>query len=70
VEQLKEFLEAGDHIVLMLDGNCNMKHSDLSLTLGEIGMTEAILRRHGLHGPATHKRNSTSTPIDGIWVTS
>jgi len=44
VEQLKEFMEAGDHIVLMLDGNCNMKHSDLSLALGEIGMTEAILR--------------------------
>ncbi len=32
-------------------------------------MKEAILQRHGSHGPATHKRNSTSTPIDGIWIT-
>jgi hypothetical protein len=30
----------------------------------------STLRRHGVHGPATHKRNSISTPIDGIWVTS
>jgi hypothetical protein len=37
--------------------------------LKEIDMTEAILRRHGLQGPGTHKRNSTSTPIDSIWVT-
>jgi len=69
VEQLTEFIEAGDHIILMLDGNSNMKNSDLSLALREIDMTEAILRRHGLQGQGTRKRNSTSTPIDGIWVT-
>jgi hypothetical protein len=66
VEQLTKFIEAGDHIILMLDGNSNMKNSDLSLALREIDMTEAILRRHGLQGQGTRKRNSTSTPIDGI----
>jgi len=69
VEQLKEFIEAGDHLIVMLDGNTNMKNSDLKLALEQINMKEAILQRHGSHGPATHKRNSTSTPIDGIWIT-
>jgi hypothetical protein len=68
VEQLTEFIEAGDHIILMLDGNSNMKNSDLSLALREIDMTEAILRRQRIQGPGTHKQNSTCTPIDGIWV--
>jgi hypothetical protein len=54
----------------MLDGNCSMKNSDLSSALEQIHMEEVILKRHGKEGPATHKRNSTSTPIDGIWATS
>jgi hypothetical protein len=46
-----------------------MKDSDLSIGLSNLSMKEAILYKHGLQGPATHKRNSTSSPIDGIWVT-
>lgn len=69
VEQLKVFIEAGDHLILLIDGNSNMKNSDLRTALEEIHMKEAILQKHGLLGPATHKRNSTSSPIDGIWTT-
>jgi len=69
-EELNKVMETGDHIILMLDANSSMKDSDLSRTLSNIYLKEAILDRHGMQGPATHKRNSTSTPIDGIWVSS
>lgn len=62
-------MDAGDHIILLIDGNSNMKNSDLSNDLSLLTMKEAILEKHGRHGPSTHKRNANSTPIDGIWVT-
>jgi len=46
-----------------------MKQSDLKMALEQLHLVEAILDRHGLDGPATHKRNSTSIPIDRIWKT-
>jgi len=66
--ELKESLTAGDHIILMMDGNSNMKNSDISKKLQELTLREVILERHGRKGPATHKRNATSTPIDGLWM--
>ena len=68
IVDLRKFLEEGDHIILLIDGNLNMKRSDLSNALSNINLKEAILDRHGSQGPATHKRNSTSSPIDGIWI--
>jgi len=70
VGQLQAFIDQGENLLLMLDGNCSMKNSDLSSALEQIHMVEVIFKRHGKEGPATHKRNSTSTPIDGIWATS
>lgn len=67
IEQLQEFIQAGDNIILMLDGNSNMKDSDLQKALHKIDLEEAILEKHGVAGPSTHKRNSNSAPIDGIW---
>jgi hypothetical protein len=69
IDTLKEFMEAGDNVILMLDGNSNMKNSNLQTALVQLEMEEAILQKHGLMGPASHKRNSTSSPIDGIWKT-
>jgi hypothetical protein len=69
VEDLTDFIEQGDNIILMLDGNSNMKQSDSKMAKEQLHLLEAILDRHGLDDPATHKRNSTSTPIDGIWNT-
>jgi len=63
-------MEVGDHVVLLIDGNLNMKGSDLSRTLQQLSLQEIILSKHGLQGSATNKRNSTSTPIDGIWMTA
>jgi len=67
-EEVNSFLEAGDHIILLIDGNSSMKASDLCTALQRVSLREVILDRHGLQGPATHKRNSTGTPIDGIWM--
>jgi hypothetical protein len=69
LHEIKKFLETGNHIILLINGSSNMKDSDLSAGLSNLSMKEVILYKHGLQGPATHKRNSTSLPIDGIWVT-
>jgi hypothetical protein len=53
----------------MLDGNSSMKNSDLVSAFKNLDLEEAILGKHGLDGPATQRRNSSSTPIDGIWKT-
>ena len=52
----------------MLDGNSNMKHSDLKSTLEALTLKEAILAKHGTKGPSTFRRNNTNHPIDGIWT--
>jgi len=67
-EDITKFMEEGDHIILTIDGNSDMKKSDLSTALNKLSLKEAILHRHGNRGPATHKRNSTGIPIDGIWI--
>jgi hypothetical protein len=59
-------LQQGEHIILMLDGNTNMKQSHLCDTLGVLGFKEAI--RHGTSGLETFCSNKNKTPIDGIWV--
>lgn len=66
---LAKFKEAGDHLVLLIDGNTNMKHSDLVTPFTQLEMRDIIIEKNGTNGPATHKRNSTMSPIDGIWVT-
>lgn len=53
----------------MLDGNSSMKHGDLVAAFKDLELEEAILEKHGVNGPATHERNSTSTPINSIWKT-
>jgi hypothetical protein len=53
------FLEMRVHIILMLDGNSNMKHSDLKTALEGCSLKEAILARHGANGPSTFRRNNT-----------
>jgi hypothetical protein len=45
IEQLQEFIQAGDNIILMLDGNSNMKDSDLQKALHKIDLEEAILEK-------------------------
>jgi hypothetical protein len=67
IKAINSGLEKGDHILLMMDGNSNMKNSDIVTALQRISLQEIILQCHGLLGPATHKRNSSNVPINGIW---
>ncbi len=54
----------------MLDGNSNMRRSDLKDALEACSLKEIILEKHGLQGPETFRRNNTKTPIDGLWASS
>jgi hypothetical protein len=65
---MKESLAQQENIILLLDGNSDMRHSPLALALSECSLSEVILGKHGLKGPSTYRRNQTRTPIDGIWV--
>jgi hypothetical protein len=60
------FLEAGEHAILLIDRNSNMKAGDLKNMLSSCTLREVILERHGLQGPSTFRRNNTNNPIDGI----
>jgi hypothetical protein len=62
-------MEQGNHVIVLINGNSYMKASNLSIALQALTLREVILERHGTKGLATHKRNSTKCPIDGIWAT-
>jgi len=65
---LQQILSKGDHIILMLDGNCDMRQSDLKVTLTQCDLREVLIERYGPNGPATFRCNNTDTPIDGLWA--
>jgi len=65
---LQYTMDRGDHVILMLDGNTDMRCSDLSRALTQCDLREVIMERHGTNGPSTFRRNNTETPIDGIWA--
>lgn len=65
-EDIKIFLESDDNIMLMLDGNSDMRRGDLKDALESCSLKEIILEKHRLQDPETFKRNNTKTPIDRI----
>jgi hypothetical protein len=68
IENIKLWLEEGDHLVIMLDLHENIHKSEWTTKLKELGLTEAIIARHGKHGPPTF--TGGTKPIDGICMTS
>jgi hypothetical protein len=60
--------EEGNHIILLIDGNSNMKDSALKIGLEQSHLKEAIIHRHGRNGPSTFRRNNNNSAIDGIWI--
>ena len=64
---LKNWREAGDRIVLMIDANENVTDHILARMLAKMGLQEAVHMRTNGPGPKTHVRGSES--IDGIYVT-
>jgi hypothetical protein len=61
-------LKGWQHIIVLLDGNNDMRDSATTSTLRQLTLREVLLERHGLQAPSTYKRNTSSTPIDGIWM--
>jgi hypothetical protein len=58
----------GYHIILLIDGNSNMRNSDLSRAFASLNLRDILLEKYGLNGPSTHARNTSRAPIDGIWA--
>jgi hypothetical protein len=67
-EDIRAFWETGDNIILLIDGNTDMKHGDLKLAFERCNLREVILEKHGLNGPSTFRQNNSKTLIDGIWA--
>jgi hypothetical protein len=56
----------GDHVVVTMDMNEDVRDHKAVTHLRNLGLTEIITHRHGIDGPRTCNRGST--PIDGIFV--
>jgi len=67
-QDIKEAMQQQEKVILMLDGNSDMRNSELASILQQCSLKEVILQRHGVKGPATCRRNQARTPIDGIWA--
>ena len=60
----------GSQIILGIDANEDIRTGSTADFFRAAGMKEAIIDRHQeLSPPATHNRNQSRQPIDGIWVT-
>ena len=56
--QLQEWLNKGDHIIVGLDANDDVRDSPVQKMLAELGLKEAILDMHPQDPPETNWRNS------------
>ena len=65
---LQTWLQDGDHIVLGMDANDDLRKGEVTRTLERLGLEERILQRHRDRAPqATYHRNTKGKPIDGIF---
>jgi hypothetical protein len=58
----------GDNIVLMLDGNDDMRRGDLYNAFSACHLRECIPEKHGNKAVNMYRRNTRNIPIDGIWL--
>jgi hypothetical protein len=61
----------GDHVILAMDANEDIRLGEINGTLNRAGLREIITDLHqDKSPPATYNRNTQRQPIDGIWATS
>jgi hypothetical protein len=66
---ITEWKAAGDHIIIGMDANEDVRHGTVHDMFAALGLREAILDRHkDKSPPATQNRNNKRQPIDGIWI--
>ena len=67
IATIQTWMQDGDHIVLGLDANENVRHGSVQKELANIGMYEAIIRHHPTKSvPVTCNTNESRKPIDRI----
>ena len=70
-EEIKEWMNIGDNIVLGIDMNEDVRTSELARKLKWIGLRGGVLSNHSNESPpATFNRNENRTPIDAIFVSA
>ena len=63
--------ELGDHVIIGMDANEDVRHGEVQDIFHTAGLTEVILDLHqDLSPPATYNLNTKRQLIDGIWATS
>jgi hypothetical protein len=68
-ESIAQWQAAGDHIIVGMDANEDIRNGEVNATFSRLGLKEAILDRHkDKSPPATQNRNTNRQPIDGLWV--
>ncbi len=65
--EINRWVADGEHVVLMMDCNEDVRSNTITTFLNECGMRDIVLERHGNEAPRTHKRGSH--PIDAIFAT-
>ena len=64
---LSDFRDFGDHVVLGMDANDDVRIGEVSAALAEIGIAEAVIKNHKRENVlATCARNTLRKPIDSI----
>ena len=64
---IQAWMQDGDHVVLGLDANVDVRHGSVQKELANIGMYESIIRHHPTKSvPATCNKNESRKLIDGI----
>ena len=66
---LGELRDDGNHVVLGMDANDNIRDGKVIKALLEVGILEAVVSNHGGESvPATCATNKQRKPIDSIWA--
>ena len=71
VTQIRQWKKDGCEVIVGVDANEDVSHNEPSSfrqKLREVGLSEAILRRHHGPYPATTQTNTSNEPIDGLFV--
>ena len=67
-QEIEQWLEEGDQLIIAIDANDNILDSDLTTRLRHLGLLDIATYCHGHQAPPTHHMGSQ--PINGLLVTS
>ena len=69
-EQLQEWIELGDHLIVGKDANESVLHTSIASVFQETGLINSVLSIHpSQKAPTMFHQNSSNKVIDGMWST-